>query len=283
MIKSFLKISAGVFFTLASFSIQAQVSGIPAIEKAIFEKDFKKADALLQPIIKSFINKNKPDSLLNYLFFEGKVTQGKKDIQAGVKAFVSLREKIKSLTNDPGIIRQAYIEEGEFYGSNGMNHQGYEANIQAKKYVLLMPGRTENYQGLIENNLSTFAQRIGDIDLAGKHSRAAIKILTSVKNANPETLYIAYNGMGAMMWYASKSDSALYYYNKALETLDKAEPTPMNKYFRPSTIQNNLAGLYSIEGNTTKAIITLNLSLANLRNFITSSGADPKKQSAILF
>lgn len=283
MLKYLLKFSFGIILLFGSFSIKGQETGIPAIEKAIAAKEFKKADSILQPIIKRFINENRPDSLLDYVFYEGKVTQGRKDLQAGIKAVVSLREKIKSLTKDPGIIRQAYIEEGQFYGTNGMNHQGYQANIQAKKYVLLMPGMAENYQGLIENNLSTYAQRIGDIDLAGKHSRAAIKILTSIKNANPETLYIAYNGMGATMWYASRSDSALYFYNKALETLAKAEPTPINKYYRSATIQNNISGLYSIEGNTTKAIITLNQSISNLRNFITSSGSDPKKESAIRF
>ena len=283
MLTSLLKFIAGIILLSGSLTIKGQKPGIPEIEQALFQKDFDQADALLQPIIGNFIRQNKPDSLLNYLFLEGKVTQKRKDLQAGTKAVVSLREKIKKLTKDPGIIRQAYIEEGEFYGTNGMDHQGYKANLQAKKYALLMPGETKNFLGLIENNLSTYAQRIGDIDLAGKHSRAAIKMLTSAKNPNPETLYIAYNGMGATMWYASRSDSALYYYNKALETLAKTEPTPMNKYYRPATIQNNLSGLYSIEGNTTKAIITLNQSIANLRNFITSSGADPKKQTAIRF
>src|SRR5690606_25811636 len=130
-------------------------------------------------------------------FYEGKVIQGSSNLETAIKAVVALREKIKSLTKNPATIRQAYIEEGEFYGSNGLNHQGYRANLQAKKQVLMMTGNTENEQGLIENNLSTFAQRIGDIDLSGKHSRAAIKILTSAAKPNYETLYIAYNGMGA--------------------------------------------------------------------------------------
>lgn len=284
MLKYLLQYSTGIILLLGtSFSIYGQTSGIPEIDKAITAKEFKKADAILQPIILNFVSGNKPDSILDYIYYEGKITQGRSDLQAGIKAVITLREKIKTLTKNPATIRQAYIEEGEFYGSNGLNHQGYKANIQAKKYVLLMPGNTENYQGLIENNLSTFAQRIGDIDLARKHSRSAIKILSSANKPNLETLYIAYNGMGAMMWYASRPDSAFYFYNKALETIEKAEETPINKYYRPSTIKNNLSALYSIQGNTTKAIATMNQSISDLAHFINLAGSDPKKQSAIRF
>src|SRR5690606_19462769 len=110
-----------------------------------------------------------------------------------------------------------------------------------------------------------------------------IKILTSATKPNYETLYIAYNGMGATMWYASRTDSALYFFNKALETLEKTEQTPVNKYYRPSTLQNNISAIYSLQGNTTKAIATLNQSVSNLKDFIISPGEDSKKASALQF
>src|SRR5690606_33736511 len=129
----------------------------------------------------------------------------------------------------------------------------------------------------------TFAQRIGDLGLSQQHTRRALQHLLADKNPNYETLYISYNGMGDTMWYGSKTDSAMYYFKKALEALDKAPPTPVNQYYRPATINNNISALYQADGNTTMALEALKTTINNLKLFIASPEPDNKKVSAVTF
>src|SRR5690606_26324783 len=129
-----------------------------------------------------------------------------------IKKVQSFVEKIKQLTSKPATLRQALIEAGEYYGSIGKNHEGYAANEEAYKYTLLLPSKKGSDVGLVQNNLATFAQRIGNLGLSQQHSRRALQHLLADKNPNYETLYISYNGMGATMWYGSKTDSAMYYF-----------------------------------------------------------------------
>ncbi|MEI9913185.1 MAG: hypothetical protein WDO71_28225 [Bacteroidota bacterium] len=55
---------------------------------------------------------------------------------------------------------------------------------------------------------------------------------------------------------------------------------PVNKYFRPANIQNNLAALYSAEGKTTEGIKAMQSTIDNFQQFIASKDPNPKKKSA---
>ena len=72
------------------------------------------------------------------------------------------------------------------------------------------------------------------------------------------------------MWYASKYDSAGYYFNKALDALKKMPDNDLNKYYRPANIYNNLAAIYSAEGKTTEGIKAMRQTIQNFQKFISS-------------
>ena len=281
--KVFKYCTALFFFACSSCSVQAQSKGIEAIESALKEKNTEKASQLLQSIIDVYYTEGNADSLVNYIFYVGKIDQAKAGTDEAIKKVKRFLEKIKSLSTNPATLRQAYIEAGEYYGSAGLNKQGYLANQLALQYTLSIPDKTGATLALIENNLSTYAQRLGDISLSKSHTRQALKYLLSDKDPNYEALYISYNGMAAAMWYSSKTDSALYYYNSALAALEKTPRTPRNQFYRLAIIQNNLSGLYQLEGKTTDAIKALTATIQNLKSFLASKGTDTKKTSAITF
>lgn len=272
-----------VFVVLHIFAAQGQTKNIAEMNEALAGNQIEKADSLLQSTTEFFITVKQPDSLINYIYYVGKVNFAKSGIKVTETKVELIIEKIKELTPKPAILRQSYIEAGEFYGSIGLNELGYKSNGQALKYALLVPDKTSADVGIIENNLAAFAQRMGDFNLAQAHSRKALVHNLSDSKPNYEILYASYNGMGSAMWYASKTDSALHYYNLALQTLEKTAQNPINKYYRPAIILNNLAGLYQLQGQSTKAIEALKMTIGNLKNFQNSDAPINKRNSAISF
>lgn len=272
-----------VFVVLHIFAAQGQTKNIAEMNVALSNNQIEKADSLLQSTTEFFITAKQPDSLVNYVYYVGKVNFAKSGIKVTEAKIELIIEKIKELTSNPSTLRQSYIEAGEFYGSIGLNELGYKSNGQALKYALLVPDKTSADVGIIENNLAAFAQRMGDFNLAQAHSRKALVHNLSDSKPNYEILYASYNGMGSAMWYASKTDSALHYYNLALQTLEKTAQNPINKYYRPAIILNNLAGLYQLQGQSTKAIEALKMTIGNLKNFQNSDAPINKRNSAISF
>ena len=85
------------------------------------------------------------------------------------------------------------------------------------------------------------------------------------------------------MYYASKLDSARYYFSNALLALEKTERTPVNQFYRPAVLQNNLSGVYSMEGQTTAAISAMRSTIENLKKFLATKEPNPKKVTATTF
>ena len=284
MIWKIIKYCPGFFLAIFNFHVaKCQSKGVPEIEKALRENKTEIAENILQPIIDGYYKENKTDSLVNYILYVGKIAKAKSGSKNALKSVDNFIEKIKSLSPASETLKQTYIEAGEFYGLIGFNKRGYEADLEALKYISNTTDKRNAKLALIENNLSIFAQRMGDLKLSISHRRKGLQYLLSDPKPNNENLYFAYNGMGASMWYISKEDSALYYYNKALEALEKSPQTPINRFYRPAIIFNNLSGLYELQGNTSAAIDALKTTINNLNKFIASKEPDPKKMAAIPF
>ncbi|MEO6948245.1 MAG: CHAT domain-containing tetratricopeptide repeat protein [Ginsengibacter sp.] len=279
-----LKYTLGVILIISPICfVQGQSKGIIEINKALEENQPERAEKILHSFTDKYISEKNADSLVKYIFYSGKVERAKSNVKAAEIKMLSLVNKIKNFTSNPATLRQACIEAGEFYGSAGMNKPGYKMNQEALKYTILIPGKTGNLKAATENNLSTFAQRMGDIHIAKKHARNSLNYLLSEANPDFETLYISYNGMGSLMWYSSKTDSALYFYKLALETLAKMERSPRNSFYRPSIVLNNLSALYQLEGKTTQAIKAMESTIDNLKKYVDTDEPDYKKTSAVTF
>ena len=255
----------------------------PRIEKAIAEKNIPLADSLLQYDIKFYYTQKNIDSLNNYVFYVGKVAQLQKSTEQALKAIQNYIEKIRGLSPQMVQLRQVYLEAGEFYSSIGKNTHAYNAYREAQKYTLRMPHNTPGQLGVIETNLGTSAHRMGDINLSQVHYRKALRNIHADSQPSYKNLYLAYNGMGSIMWFASKLDSALYFFNGALEALKKSDSSAINRFYRPAIIHNNLAGIYGVQGKTTDAIAAMKQCIGFLKEFIASREPDLKKNSAITF
>lgn len=279
-IRFFICMIVVLFFCITAFS---QSKGITEIERYISKKKYNEAELLLNTITNEYYNSHKPDSLVKYIFYVGEVAIKKADVSEAVKKVNQYIDKLKKLSPSSSTLRQAFIEAAEFYGSAGENKLAYQADRQAYQYTLLMPVKTPSLLGAVENNLATYAQRMGDLNLSQQHARKALKLLLSDNKPDYELIYIACNGMGSMMWYASKTDSALYFFNQALKALEQTKRTPVNQYYRPAIIYNNLSALYSIDGKTTEAIQAMRSCITNIGDFLADKEPNSKKVTAATF
>ncbi len=269
------------FSSFSALQAQRQVVAIPAIEKALAENKLAEAEALVQQQVDRFFAEKRADSLNHYIFYTGKIEQLRNGAESGVKKLTALVNRIQTLSPPAATLRQTWLEAGEYFGFAGKLNLAYNANTEALQQTAAMPGKTPAQLGLIESNLGTFAQRMGNIGLSEQHQRRAFQYRLSDPTTDAESLYVSYNNMGSILYYASKLDSALLFFKKAIETVKKTEPTPVNQYYRPALVLNNIAGIYSLQGQSTKAIDALKTSILYLKNFIASKEPHLKKSSAV--
>lgn len=253
------------------------------IDNALKENKIDKAEQILNQLTAQFIAEKNADSLVEYIFYTGAIAKAKSNTKEALKKVDSYFEKVKMLTSNAGTLRQACIENGEFYGSLGMNAAAYQSNVDALTFTLRMPLKTGNQLAMVENNLAAYAQRMGDVNLSMQHGKKALEYLSKEKNPDFETYYIACNAMGTIFYYNSKLDSAQLFFLKALDALKKTERTPRNQYFRPAIINNNLAGIYQLNGKTTLAIEAMKATIDDVREFLAANEPDNKKVTALTF
>ncbi|MEO7312474.1 MAG: CHAT domain-containing tetratricopeptide repeat protein [Chitinophagaceae bacterium] len=269
---------------MAIISHAQKLNGIAAIEKLYEAKNYDEAKRILDADISQLLQDRNADSLNTYILWTGKLEVKKTNQEKAIQKVNQLIEKVQSLTRSPETNSQAHIEAGEFFGLLSHNDMGYKANVAAMQFALQANDESRITRLVnIENNMATYAQRMGDISLSIIHDRKALQWMAQWKKPNYEKMYLVYNSMGSAMYYISKMDSGIYFFNKALDALAKAQPTPENQYYRPAIIQNNIAGIYGIQGKTTAGIAAMKATISYLKTFLANKEPHPKKQNATAF
>lgn len=277
-----MKCIISLLLVLSTLCAQSQVIGITEIEKAIEEKKFSEAGHILKNLTNQYFKSHQADSLVNYIFYAGKIHAASGNIAAGNAAVDKFVEQLKALNPHAAVIKQAYIEAGDYYGFTGNNKKGYESNLKAFEYAQ-KANSNPSQLALVQNNLSTFSQRTGNVAVMKYHQYKALNFLKSDRNPDYVTMYIAQNGLGSAMYYESKLDSAHFYYQEAVKSLEQAPKDPVNQLYRPAIILNNVAGIYIQQGNSEKAVESMLQVIDRLEKFRKSAAPEQKKSVATSF
>ncbi len=177
----------------------------------------------------------------------------------------------------------SYRDSAKYYEALNKNLQAY--NFTEKAYRLMLSDPKTNREKLARtiSDLGTFAFRMGNVSLSEKHHRKAIETAFSLSDPNYECLYLSANNMGSIMWFASKMDSALYYFNIAISAVSKMDTAPLNKYYRPAVLYNNLAGIYGVQGKATEGINAMKKTILLLQSFLATADSSTRKDNALHF
>ena len=242
--------------------------------------EYKKAQNTLNKDLQNFKAKKSYYLLTDYLYYIGKINLQLHDQPTATSRVTQFFSFITSKTDSAKVIRQAALELSSYYELINNPQKAYDANLDALSATSKWKEATPEDFGLVENNLGTLANRKGDLATGLKHHKKALKYYESYPKADKSSLYILYNSLGGSMWYTSKIDSALYFYERAEKTLKLLEPNPMNAYYRPATLNNNKAGIYATQGNFKKALEAMKSTIDHLKKFLKTHSSDSRKESA---
>lgn len=268
-------LAACLIFSLM-VSAQGTLPITQVLDSLVAQQNYQEAKIKLDGHIKKLRSEQAYTQLTDLIYHIGKINLALYDQPTATLTLTHFLEALYKSRPSEKTLRQAQLNLAKYYEAIGNKQKAYEANISALKHTTLWPEATPEDYGLIETNLASLASQKGDLAQGVKHSLKAIKYYESYPKANKRNLYIAYNSMGASMWYTSKIDSALYYYSEAEKTLKQLEPTAINLYYRPAFIQNNRAAIYRSQNNTDAALNAMKLTIVYLNQFIRLESSGPK-------
>lgn len=180
---------------------------------------------------------------------------------------------------------QQLLDRAEHYGELGDNKNAYLLLREAKEKEEQSEEPSTDTRITIERNMGEYARRMADMTLARKHYQRSIALVMKQEKPNFYQLYQTYTSLGTISWYASKLDSAAYFYEKAIRAVGHIDDKPLNTHYRRALLYNNIAGVYSLQGKTDRAIRTMEECIVLLREFTDTEGyeADKKKAVPLLF
>ncbi len=117
--------------------------------------------------------------------------------------------------------------------------------------------------------------KTGQIVCMEDNSRAALSLM----KGQPETEFPisprVLNLMAATMYYSSKPDSAIYYWNAALDQVELMPDLPENKLYLPAILKGNLSLIFRNIGEFAVAMKMLEESMALQQQFISETKNHP--------
>lgn len=253
------------------------------IEKLVEEGENDRAAQQLRQRLEFFFSSAMVDSVVEYIPLAGLVELKRVGPREAIGQITRLADRIRAAGAGPSTMRQAYIEAADFYSRAGNHQLAHSTAEKAYRQAISEPGDNRKILGLIESNSGAYAQRMGNISLSAAHHRKAFGIIRSISPIDYERLYITCNSMGGIMWYASKMDSALYYYGIALDALSRLDTTPLNRHYRPAILLNNMSGISNTQGKMTEGVDMMKQAIVHLRSFLAGPAPQPKKADATEF
>jgi len=238
---------------------------------------------LIKQKVAFFTQRQQTDSLAAYVGLVGDIAEKKGGTAFAKQQTEQLVRKIESIGASPAVLREAFANLGEFYGATGDNKRAYEAHLRSLSFALQSEDTSAERMALIQHNLGEYARRMANPDRAREHFLTATSLILQQPHANQKQLYQTFMSLGILSWYASKLDSAEYFFNKSIEAVQRIDDSPVTKYFRQALLLNNLAGVYGLQGRTAEAIRSMESCIALLREFLSvPDDADKKRQALTL-
>ncbi len=250
----------GIWFFSTSF-IQAQDHNKVAM-KLIAENRIEQADDFIRSKIDSLLKIKAYQGVPQYMYPLGAVSM----LKDSVTTFPKVLEVHNTLiTQAPErVIYHSHIAMASLYNDQGKAASAYKnAELAAK-----IAKRLTQPELLLESSFyqAEYGMKQGNYELLFTHTDEAVAILKKFPNKTFPLAPRVYNYKGSISYFTSKSDSANYYFKKALSGIKDMEPTPENTYYLPGTINGNWFLVKQSEGNYEEAMA---LSLEGVRLFQT--------------
>lgn len=171
----------------------------------------------------------------------------------------------EKLLKTPKDLKTLWLAAADWYEYIGQLEKTYQAEHKALNFARKEPGISSKELGKLLVVLGSISVNRLDLQTAKIHLKEAQALLE--KDPDPESMYRLNSFLGNMAYFATKMDSAAYYYKKCLEVFKTMESSPRNTHYRPAIVLNNLSGVQSAQGKTSEAIQSVNQTIAHLKSF----------------
>lgn len=173
--------------------------------------------------------------------------------------------KWDNLLENPKELKELWMAAASWYEYIGQLEKAYQAELKAVNFARIEPEISSQELGKLLVNLGAYSINRMDLISAKEHLAEAQNLLD--KDPDPESIYRINSYLGNMAYFASKMDSAEYFFKKCLEVFKTMDPTPRNSHYRPAIVLNNLSGVQSAQGKTSQSIQSMNEVIAHLRSY----------------
>jgi tetratricopeptide (TPR) repeat protein len=262
-------------------SVSQEKEKIAELQSAMSQEDLNRSKVLFEEQTQALLEQKDYFGLSFYIPFAGRLATMADPDQQGLDEVAQWLQLILNQSAELNAQRQALLETGAYYNDMGQHQQAYATHEKALHITYQMEGHRPSQWATIEGNLGLIAQTMGNLDLAKTHHLKALEGYKEDSTSTAENYFFSNNHMGAISWYASKFDSAEYYFSQCLKNLEGMEPDPVNQYYRKSMIQNNLAGVNDMNGNSRESIRMVKSSIVNLQYFMDNALDDPRRNRAM--
>lgn len=274
-----------VFMTamiLLSNIAEAALPKVSDVYKLIGESKYETADSLLKSHV-AFYSQQYPDSLANYILPMAQIllhTQNTEQVRKKLESFAHLAI---NQSQNPQVRIQVNMYLADFYNSVSEEKTAYDYYLTADTLAAKEKIQDYRQRALIQNNLSTTAFRMNKMELFALHSRQAEYLAKKSTKADGYILYLIYNSKANTFYYSYILDSAGYYYLKAAEYLKKSDKDDLQKKYSGAILNNNLAGIYNIQGKTSESIAAMQQAINDLSYYTEHPGTVENKTKSLEF
>ena len=230
------------------------IKGVALINKFLLDDEIDKADSTLNSQLNYFKTKKLIDSLTDYPYYIGKLSQLKFGSIKGINDAENLVKYIEDRSSKSNTLYKVYKNISDFYDALGKNQEAYGASKKALNYALQVKNIKPEQIGLVRYGMAFSAYSLNNYSEAKNLFLKATKEYESSQSTSKEALADAYNASAALMWHFNKLDSAQYYFEKAIKATNEGSSGKYNKLYLSSVYNVNIALLEESKGNISKSI-----------------------------
>lgn len=262
------------------FTQNDSLTGVAYIQNLLDKDALQEAKSELKKQLDLYRTKKNTDSLLKYMSLVGsvKLAQGNHDL--AIKNIESFAKELNQY-NDLYVDKEVLLELAWIYDDAGYTKRAYSTVEEALKIARKIKDPKKANISRIYHNLGYLASNLGDIVLAKKQYGISVKMMEKEYDKDFESLQKTYNSLGGMMWYSSKLDSSLYYFNLAYKMLDSVQKNDMNSYYRPALVKMNIAVLNHSLGHIDDAIEASKEVISSFQKYLDVSTDESRKLRAL--
>lgn len=259
------------FICTSTISAQKNNSkGINYIKTLIQSDSIVKAKTEIDSQITKFKSQKNYDTLVYYIYDLGKIYILKNE---SIKDAIQLSKDISKSTKNKSTLSKLNLELAKLHFEESEITKAYELANLAKKYAQQISDKKLLVQA--EYALGDYSLKLGNVPNLEKHIRYSNTLIQGNKEKPYSITARVFNLMGVVMFFSSKQDSAVYYFDHALKNIKNLPDNLENKYYLPAAIKGNLFLIKLNQGKHSEATKLVEESLILNQKFLNKTTNHP--------